>query len=290
MTILLAPQRSVRPTLLAKSPPVITFTDYLYAANMARATVLDFDRAVGQANRYLRPHWTLEDVPGPVLTAFIATLPHTYASRRRFQLAITHYWAYVGREDPPIGAIPVPRTPKGRCRALPEDDARRLAAVAKAWSSGPEGLAVLLGLYMALRRFEIAKLARDDVNFRAGEMTILGKGHSLAALPIHPVLLPYLQERFSQTAPSRWLFPGRWGDSPVCVATINTWITRVCDVAGVECTTHQLRHTCLAELNDRTGDLRATSEYARHQRIATTMIYTRTTRRRLVELQGVLDY
>lgn len=55
-------------------------------------------------------------------------------------------------------------------------------------------------------------------------------------------------------------------------------------------TPHQLRHTALAVLNDETGGLRATMEFARHRDPATTLIYTRTTRSRLVDLAASLCY
>lgn len=266
-----------------------TFADYLYAAGMARSTVLDFDRAIEAANRWLRTHgFTVDNVPGGTLSEFVATLPHTYGTRRRFQLAIGHYWTHVARPDPPLGAIPVPRQPKARCRALSEDDARLLAKTAKGWpASQPEGLAVLLGLYMAMRRAEIGHMEWTDIC--GDELTILGKGHKFATLPLHPALVPYLDRWRLHCPHPRWVFPGRSGTGPVCPTTVGTWVQRVAEQAGVPATTHQLRHTCLATMNDGTGDLRLTSVYARHERVTTTMVYTRTTKRRLVAGAKVLE-
>ena len=52
----------------------------------------------------------------------------------------------------------------------------------------------------------------------------------------------------------------------------------------------QLRHTAIATANDRTGDLRAAQEFARHARPETTAIYTRATAKRLWEALLALDY
>ena len=53
---------------------------------------------------------------------------------------------------------------------------------------------------------------------------------------------------------------------------------------------HRLRHTALATANDRLGDLRAVSLFARHARVETTMIYTRTTARKLRQVVSALEY
>lgn len=53
---------------------------------------------------------------------------------------------------------------------------------------------------------------------------------------------------------------------------------------------HRLRHTAIATLNDRTGDLRTAQAFARHASPETTVIYTRFPRRRLVAAVEALDY
>jgi site-specific recombinase XerD len=69
------------------------------------------------------------------------------------------------------------------------------------------------------------------------------------------------------------------------------WVEHVSETAGVRITRpHQLRHTCLATMNDHTKDLRTTQEFAGHSRPETTMIYTRTTAARLTEAVAALDY
>ena len=59
---------------------------------------------------------------------------------------------------------------------------------------------------------------------------------------------------------------------------------------GFEVATHVLRHTAIATLNDATHDLRAAQEFARHLSPETTVLYTRVSRRRLVEAVAAIDY
>jgi site-specific recombinase XerD len=59
---------------------------------------------------------------------------------------------------------------------------------------------------------------------------------------------------------------------------------------GFEVPTHVLRHTAIATLNDATHDLRAAQEFARHLSPETTVLYTRVSRRRLIEAVAAIDY
>lgn len=263
-----------------------TYADYLYACGLGQSTVRTYTAAVGHAQRRLRAWgWDLADVPGPVVADYVAERPATKATRTRLRSALEHYWRWIGREAPPLGAIPTIREPRRECRALPEDEVDRLLEVAHRWD-GPEGLAVLLLYYMALRRFEAAKMVWDDVGER--DLRILGKGGSLSSLPLHAELVEPLAVRRRETGGSRWVFPGRSGDGPVHPMTVTGWCAQVGEAAGVAFTTHQLRHSALATMLDNSGDLRATMEYARHVNPRTTLIYTRTTRSRLVELGATL--
>jgi integrase len=68
------------------------------------------------------------------------------------------------------------------------------------------------------------------------------------------------------------------------------WVRDVGLEAGVPVRTHLLRHTALAEANDRSGNLRAVQDLARHSRPETTAGYTRTTAARLKSVVAMIDY
>ncbi len=88
--------------------------------------------------------------------------PKTHASRNLTRVALRHYWEIFKRKDPPLWVIRIPRKPRMVCRALTDEEAGRLAAVARA-DGTKKGLAVLLAMYQGLRREEIAKVRWDDI-------------------------------------------------------------------------------------------------------------------------------
>jgi integrase/recombinase XerC len=143
-------------------------------------------------------------------------------------------------------------------------------------------------MYLALRREEIATL-RWDAFSSDGWVTIVGKGEQEAKLPVHPALLDALA-RFER-ADATWVFPGRRSGSHISCAAVWKWICTLGKEAGIEnLTPHRLRHTALATANDRSGDLRAVQDFARHAKIDTTSMYTRSTARRLIKAMESIDY
>lgn len=217
---------------------------------------------------------------------YLRTRRASWATRKAIRSTLGHYWTWCGRAAPPIGAVRVPPKPRMVCRALEPDDARILAKAARHRGDGP-GLAVALGLYLGLRREEIATLRWAEVDLELGWATITGKGGVQAGIPIHPVALRLLAD---WPCRSSYIFPGRRG-GPCSPATIWHWTRLVASAAGVgKVTTHQLRHTCLATMHDATGDLRATQTFARHARPETTAGYTRTTSAALRRVVAALDF
>ena len=69
---------------------------------------------------------------------------------------------------------------------LPAGDARRLVAGCDPATarSRRDGAIVLVLVRLGLRASEVARLALDDIDWRAGEMTIKGKGGRLDRLPL----------------------------------------------------------------------------------------------------------
>lgn len=212
--------------------------------------------------------------------------PNNWSARRRLRSTLLAYWNVIGRRNAPVKAVPVPSKPQMRSKAMIEADANVLAMAARA-RGDLKGLAVLLGLYLALRRMEIASLRWDDFEDDFAWVTLVGKGDVSASLPVHPLLADALR---ALPRTSDWIFPGRYG-GPVTYATIWTWVKQVCEEAELEpITTHVLRHTCLTAANDATGDLRAVQMLARHARPDTTAGYTRVNTKRVQRAVLSLDY
>jgi integrase len=229
---------------------------------------------------------TLRKVRPEQLADYADTLPRTWASRKGLRQALSVYWEIVGRRDPPLAAIRVPAKPEMVCRAHEEDDARILAKAAAA-RHDPKGLAVLLGMYEAMRREEIATMPWAHVD--PPWLVVIGKFDKQRRIPVHPVVDEALAEH-RQSASGPWVFAGRFG-GPVASATIWSWIREVAEDAGVEAVTpHRLRHTSLATANDATGNLRAVQAFAGHARPDTTAGYTRASTRALRAVVDAIRY
>lgn len=213
--------------------------------------------------------------------------PYTASSRRQLRTALKHYWEMLGIQGP-VKAIRVPPKPAPRWRGLEPEDAARLVKAAVGWH--PQGTAVLFGMYLALRREEIATAQWSRFDEFYTWYTVTGKRGYTDTLPVHPVLRDQLRSVRMLTR-GDWVFPGSRGRPHITDMTVTNWVQEVADAAGLgHFTPHQMRHTAIAMVNDSTGDLRTAMVFARHRRVESTQIYTRTTAEKLERAVETLDY
>lgn len=262
------------------------FSDHLLGLGLARRTVTYYVRRAESADGWLLEHGSdLRRANASLIAAYASTLPNSHSTRGQVASALGHYWQWVARPNPPIRAIRVPTQPTMLCRALEPETASHLKMIACGW--WPEGISVLMGLYLALRREEIACSEWGRFDLPMEFYTVTGKLSKTATLPVHPVLRAQLERH---RRPSGWIFQGRFGGH-VTPATIWDWTRLVAVEADIPyLTTHQLRHTALATANDNLGDLRAVMEFARHSDPGVTSGYTRTTLIRLQDVVASLKY
>jgi integrase len=255
----------------------------LRARHLGPRTAYNYVRQLAHLAQWCIEHGaTIDTVSGGLLEEYAEELPRSRSTRGSLRSALTHYFAMTLHPEPPLWAVRVPKARRMVCRALEDDDARTLEAAALA-RNDQKGLAVIIGLYLGLRRFEIAKLRWAD--FSDGWLHIVGKGDVEASIPVHQVVVDYLGR-----VPNRsvFLFPGRSSGS-LNPTTLWGWVREVATEAGLgQVPTHVLRHTALATANDETGDLRSVQDFARHAEPTTTSGYTRTTRRRMVAVSEAI--
>lgn len=234
-----------------------------------------------RAERYFAARgWDLAEGDEDQMSDYLASVPPGWASRKVLKVALGDYWAALERADPPLWLIRVPPRPRSLRLPLEDHEAAALVARARARRDRP-ALAVMVGLYAALRCAEVAALRWDAVG-GDGWLSVVGKGEVAARVPIHPALLEALG--WVEPGGGPWIFPGRFAGDHVATATVWAWVRQVAVEAGLgpERGTHVLRRTALSAANDATGDLRAVQDFARHSNPSTTAGYTRTTARRLV--------
>lgn len=260
----------------------------LLARGLAPRSATQYVRVIRKAERWCEENGLdLATVTGPQIMEFVHMQPRGWSTRKMLRSALGHYWAIVGRENPPNG-IKLPPQPRMVCRALEPREATVLAAAAT-MRHDLKGLAVLFGLYLALRREEIARTKWDDFRPDLSELYVIGKKAVSAWVPVHPRLGDRLS-RWERTSP--YVFPSvKPGRDHVGPSTIWEWSRQVAEEAGLPpVAPHVLRHTALAHANDATKDLRAVQQFARHSDPHITSGYTRVTQDRLMAVVMSLDF
>lgn len=270
-------------------PP--TYVEYLESIGLKWDTIRNYRMQIRSAERGCAELGVeLISANASVLALLANQMANTHATRGQFRCALKHWYEWQDRMNAPLRAVRVPPNPQMVCKALTSEEARALEATASGiW---PQGAAVLFGLYLGLRRTEIAAAEWDRFDHVMQWYTVTGKFEKTATLPVNPILAEEL-------APHRqakgWLFPARLGTrdgSHVHPATVWHWTKDLAKQAGIEgrFSTHVLRHTCLTTALDNTENLRAVMAFARHEKPETTAGYTRTTNEQLRRISDALRY
>ncbi|MGH3226343.1 MAG: tyrosine-type recombinase/integrase, partial [Streptosporangiaceae bacterium] len=188
----------------------------------------------------------------------------------------------------------VPRVARWRLAGLP---ARVGAATVtalldscdRATEAGRRDYAVLL-VYgrLGLRSADTARLALDDFNWRAGEVTIRGKGGRTDTFPlpwdVGEAVAGYLRDRRHSAGRAVFLtvLPPFRGLAPSGLGAI---VHSACRRAGVpECGPHTLRHSLASGLLAAGASLPEVGEILRHSDPRTTAIYAKVDRAALASL------
>jgi len=190
-----------------------------------------------------------------------------------------------------VGAVPCVAARRRKLpRALePAVVAQLLASCDRRRTVGRRDHAILLLLSrLGLRVGEVAALQLDDVDWRAGEMLIRGKGDRHERLPLPPdvgeAVVSYLRRRGRQQ--SRTLFVrvnaprGGLSARGVCAVVHDACVRSGIPPAGA----HRLRHTAATRMLRAGASLPEIAEVLRHRRLETTTIYASVDRAALREL------
>lgn len=265
-----------------------SFADYLVGNGLSARTVDIYIKRIDGAIIWFADRGVvLAESSAAELAAWGNEQAPSTSSRRQARSAVSHYFRWLGRDPRITIAIKVPPKPRYFCQAVTEREASDLHRAATQVGF-PMGTAVLAGLYLALRVNEISMMRWDRFDRGMERYTVEGKGDYTATLPVHETLRWHLEDL--QT-PYPYLFPGSQGRAHIHPGTVWTWVRQIGEMVGVaDLRPHQLRHTAIATMHDMTGDLRTASEFARHRRIETTMIYSRTPEATLRKAVDQLHY
>lgn len=193
---------------------------------------------------------------------------------------------------PLAGAVPAaarrrPQLPK----SLPPGDVVALMESCDRESTfGKRDFAVLTVLVrLGLRAGEVAGLRLDDVDWRAGELVVRGKGPKLGRLPLPVDVGRAIADWLSGGRPdceAREVFTRvRAPHRRLSSAGVSAVVAAACKRAGVaEVHAHRLRHTAATEMLRAGAGLVEIGQVLRHESVLTTSIYAKVDRAGLREL------
>ncbi len=201
---------------------------------------------------------------------------------------------YLRRHTPLPLAAAVPAVAARRAEAsqtLSAGEATRLLASCDLRTAiGRRDHAILtLLVRLGLRAGEVAALTLEDIDWRAGELVVVGKGGRRDRLPL-PVdvgraLAAYLQ-RGRPGGECREVFVH--ARAPYCAMrrwAVSHVVLRACQRAGVPgLRAHRLRHGAATEMHRAGAGLVEIGQVLRHRHTATTTIYASTDPEALIEL------
>lgn len=135
-------------------------------------------------------------------------------------------------------------------------------------------------LRLGLRRGEVAALRLDDIDWRAGELVVHGKGGREDRLPlpadVGAALAAYLRRGRPASARRELFLRARAPFAPIAAGTVSSTVRRACRRAGIaEVGSHRLRHTTACEMVAAGVRLERIGQVLRHRSLQSTAIYAR---------------
>ena len=135
-------------------------------------------------------------------------------------------------------------------------------------------------LRLGLRRSEVAGLRLDDIDWRASELVVVGKGTRQDRLPlpadVGEAIASYLRRGRPASDRREVFLRARAPFDPIAPGTVASTVRRACRRAGVaEVGSHRLRHTVACEMVSAGVPLAQIAQVLRHHSLQTTAGYAR---------------
>jgi site-specific recombinase XerD len=218
--------------------------------------------------------------------------PKLVVTAVRSLLGFLHVEGVIGSSLAPAVPSAAGGTRLGLPRGLDSDAvARLLACCDRTTPVGRRDYAMLVLLVrLGLRPGEVASLRLDDIDWRAGELAVLGKGDRIERLPL-PVdlgeaMAEYLRDGRPATAEGRTVFIRfRAPHRSLSVSGVTDAVRRTAQRAGLGCVrARQLRHTAATAMVRAGAALPEVGQVLRHRRLLSTSIYAKVDTEGLREL------
>lgn len=206
------------------------------------------------------------------------SLPATPASRNLARQALMAYGDFLSetgrRKGNPAAGLPKWRRPAGVPRPLATAECRRLLQLAAGREDRDAVLAAVL-LLTGVRIAEAARLRWANYDGQSFYLTDT-KGGRPRHVPVPPLLARILRRWRPVCGSVVWVFPGRNG--PASPGTLRLRFKHFADT-----TPHRARHSVATSLLNTTGDITVVQSVLGHQNIQSSLVYARTSRRRVAD-------
>jgi integrase len=156
-----------------------------------------------------------------------------------------------------------------------------LACCDRRTAIGRRDYALLITLLrLGLRRGEVAGIRLEDIDWRAGELVVVGKGARRDRLPlpadVGEAIAGYLTRGRPATDRREVFLRARAPFEPIAAGTVASTVRRACRRAGLpEVGSHRLRHTVACEMAAAQVPLVQIAQVLRHRSLQSTAIYAR---------------
>jgi site-specific recombinase XerD len=297
----------------SEDPMIAAFADYLGDRRVSLNTVVAYQRDLESFGSYLSaraagadlrkhrpaPYPALPDAELADMRAFVSHLTRSRAYsarsiRRKLSGLRTFYKFLVrsGRRDAnPALELESPKLLRSVPKALREDEVERLLRTTLAGRSDFQRLrdrALLETLYgTGLRRSELLNLDLGDVDLERRELRVVrGKGGKdrvvLMTTAAADAMRAYLALRPRSADPA--FFVGR-GGRRLSQSALYKIFRLFMAISGlqVHATPHTMRHSFATHLYEHGADLLIIKELLGHESLATTQVYTKVSKQRLLE-------
>ncbi len=272
---------------------VAAYHGWLVGRGLAVATVLRYQNL---ARRFLQERFDeggghfVEDLSATHVVAFLlresGRVSVGAAKGRVAELRALLRFLFVRGLTPTPLASAVPPVAGWHDTALPvglaADDVQRLLDNCdRGQSVGVRDFAILmLVARLGLRSIEVARLQLGDIDWRAGEMAVRGKGGRRDRLPLPcdagKALAAYLCEGRPQTLVREVFLMAKAPRRPIRADLVHDVTRRACRRAGLPIVgAHRLRHALATEMLHQGATLIEVSQVLRHRDLATTAIYAK---------------
>jgi site-specific recombinase XerD len=189
----------------------------------------------------------------------------------------------------PLGAV-IPSVAGWRLAGLPRslepgEVQRLLAACDRRTQPGRRDFAMLMVLVrLGLRAGEVRSLSLEDIDWRAGELVVKGKGNRIERLPlpsdVGQAVAAYLRRGRPVTAQGCAVFVRvRAPHRPLSSGGVTNAVVAAASRAGLgRVSAHRLRHTVATQMVRAGVPLPEVGQVLRHRRLLTTAIYAKVDR------------